>query len=258
MIISSAQVSWLMAQYIARGIVIKTFVQPREQRLDLFVKGVSRYSAKALEKMNVEIKTIGLDRGRFERENYLLVCNHMSYIDVLITSTVLPSVFVTSVDMGEAFFLGDMAELGGSIFIERRHRGQVEKDLTVMSDTLKSGFNVIIYPEGTSTDGSGVLPFKKSLLMSAVHAGKKVQPVCLRYKEINGEPFSVQNRDKICWYGDMTFVPHFLSALSLKSVKVELEFLEPISTTPETTRDELASQCFTAVSAAYGRPFENQ
>lgn len=246
-----AHVTSLIGRYTARASFGKLSIRDRQARLRFFTETVGYYSKKALDTMNVEIKVVGLDRARMEKENFLFVGNHMSYLDILVTSSVLPTVFVTSVDMGETFFLGTMAELGGSIFIERRHRGQIEKDLGVMKETLEAGFNVMIYPEGTSGDGSKLLPFKKSLLMAAVQAKKNILPVCLKYVEINGEPFGPDNCHKVAWYGDMSFAPHFMGLMDLKSVKIELHFLEPIEVTESSTRSELADRAWNMLNETY-------
>ncbi len=185
------------------------------------------------------------------KQNFLIVSNHMSYLDILIMASVQPSVFVTSVDMGEVFFLGSMAEMAGSVFVERRHRERVESDRAAISDALKHGHNVALYPEGTTSDGSQVLPFKKSLLMAAVDARVDILPVALKYKSINGEPFRPGNHGKICWYGSMGFLPHLVSMLSLKSIHAELQFLPPIEVRADSTRDELAVRAHHAVATAY-------
>jgi 1-acyl-sn-glycerol-3-phosphate acyltransferase len=151
--------------------------------------------------------------------------------------------------MGEAFFLGTMAELGGSIFVERRHRAKITEDTKVMADTLRDGFHVMIYPEGTSGDGQKILPFKKSLLISAVEGQRDILPVVTKYIEIDGEPFGPENCHKVCWYGDMGFAPHFMGVLGLKKVKVELHFLEPIQVTPQSSRHELAEKCRSAIES---------
>jgi 1-acyl-sn-glycerol-3-phosphate acyltransferase len=253
-----AKITSLILQYAASASVGKFTIRDRNARLDFFTKNVGKYTKQALELFNMELKVVGYDPQMMKERNFLMIANHMSYIDILMVSSVQPCVFVTSVDMGEQFFLGDMAELGGSIFVERRHRGTIGRDLGVMADTLRAGHNVVLFPEGTSTNGEGLLPFKKSLFMSAVEAGVDILPVCLKYTEIDGEPFSPANRDRMCWYGDMDFFSHFMGLMNLKKVKAELHFLEPIVVTKDSTRQELAQKTFDAINAAYtGSPAAN-
>lgn len=256
-----ARVAALIAGYIAEASAAKLLIRDTHDRRRFYIENIRSWGARCLRVLNFEIEAVGLEKLDLKNNNYLFVVNHMSYLDVLIFSSVLPSVFVTSVDMGQVFFLGDLAEMGGSIFVERRNRQQVDRDLSTMTDTLRNAFNIVIYPEGTSTDGQKILPFKKSLLMSAVEAKKDIVPVAMKYMSIDGEPFTKANADKVCWYGDMTFADHFLGLLKHREVKVRVEFLERIATAPELygsdrIRTALAEKSWAAIQSAYfaGRP----
>lgn len=258
-----AKMASLIAGYMSQAAMGRALVRDHDDRLRFFVENVSRWCAKALKTMDFEIECVGLENLDLKSKNYLFVANHMSYLDVLIFSSKIPSVFVTSVDMGEVFFLGTLAEMGGSIFVERRHRQRVERDLTKMTETLKAGFNIVIFPEGTSTDGQKLLPFKKSLLMSAVDSGREIVPVAIKYMSIDGVPFGKDNADRVCWYGEMTFADHLMGLWKHKSIKVQLQFLEPIPTKQvvegERIRTELAEKSWHAIQDAYfsgrERPF---
>ncbi len=241
----------LIVGYLMSAVKIKFGKHSTSEKLKKYCENASHYSELGLKCLNINIKVTGYNRLIDSKKNFLIVSNHMSYLDVLIMSAIQPSVFVTSVDMGEKFFLGTMAEFAGSIFIERRHRGQVEQDLNVMATTLRAGHNVVIYPEGTSTDGVRVLPFKKSLLMSAQAAGVQILPAMLRYQTIDSQPFQRANHKKVCWYGRMSFLPHLLNLLKLQEVSVELAFLEPIDVDQNSSRDELAARSHHAIEKAY-------
>ncbi len=244
----------LIGMYVSSALLGKARLKDKNKRLGFFTRNIGTYTRRALKLINFDIKIVGYDAELMREKRFLLVGNHMSYLDIFILSSIQPCVFVTSVDMGETFFLGDIAELGGSIFIERRTRTKIERDIGVITETLNAGHHVVIYPEGTSTNGEKVWPFKKSLLMSAVRAGVDVMPVVLKYTEIDGEPFNETNRDKVCWYGDMAFFSHFLGLMKLRKVQAELHFLDPIKVSPELTRHELADQAHSAISAVYGNP----
>lgn len=254
-------IAGLIAAYMAQASLGKVLIRDPHDRLRFFIENISRWGSRALDILNFQIEVVGLEKLDLKNRNYLFVSNHMSYLDVLIFSAKVPSVFVTSVDMGQVFFLGTLAEMGGSIFVERRSRHRVDQDLSNMTNTLRNGFNIVIYPEGTSTDGQKLLPFKKSLLMSAVDSEREIVPVALKYMSVDGEPFGKANADKVCWYGDMTFADHFLGLLKHREVKVQLQFLDPISSKPEglpgeRIRTELAEKSWHAIQAAYfdGRP----
>jgi 1-acyl-sn-glycerol-3-phosphate acyltransferase len=244
----------LIGMYVSSALLGKARLRDKNKRLAFFTRNIGTYTRRALKLINFDIKIVGYDAELMRKKRFLLVANHMSYLDIFILSSIHPCVFVTSVDMGETFFLGDIAELGGSIFIERRTRSKIERDIGAITEALNSGHHVVIYPEGTSTNGEQVLPFKKSLLMSAVRAGVDILPVVLKYTEIDGEPFNHKNRDRVCWYGDMSFLPHFLGLMNLRKVRAELHFLEPIKVTEELTRHDLADQAHHAIKAVYGNP----
>ncbi|HVK60771.1 MAG TPA: lysophospholipid acyltransferase family protein [Bdellovibrionales bacterium] len=215
------------------------------------MKIVNEATKDAIRILGIDVKVIGFDEKRMKEGNFLMVGNHVSYLDILCLSSQHPALFITSVDMGQMPLLGQITKLAGCIFVERRNRSQIGRDVGTISDALKQGVNVMLYPEGTSGDGRQVLPFKKSLMMAAVDAEKDIQPVCIKYVEIDGEPFSPENADKVCWYGDMYFGPHFMGVAKLKSLKVELHFLEPIKVTKTSTRHELADQAYAAINTCY-------
>jgi 1-acyl-sn-glycerol-3-phosphate acyltransferase len=238
-------------RYFARtsfaAIQTRDEVELRRKLIDI----VSDETGGAVAMLGYDLKVVGYNEKLMKERNFLIVGNHVSYFDILMLSGVQPSLFVTSVDMGQMPVLGQLTKLAGCIFVERRNRTQVGRDLGTISDALKQGFNVAIYPEGTSSNGMQVLPFKKSLLMAAVDAERDILPVCLKYTEIDGEPFGPENADKVCWYGDMNFAPHFMGMMKLKSLKAELHFLEPIKVTKESTRGDLADQAYAAINTCY-------
>ena len=184
-------------------------------------------------------------------KRYFMVCNHMSYMDILFLSAGEPAVFVTSIEMKETPFLGECSAFGGSYFVERRDRSRIPQEIKDLAQLLQDGFNVFVFPEATSHDGLSLLPFKKAMFTAAIAAGADVLPVCLRYEEVNGEPFSKKNNNFLCWYGKMPFVPHFLKMISLKSAKVTVEYLEPISAKEFPDRAQLSDRAYQQISQSY-------
>ncbi len=184
-------------------------------------------------------------------KKYFMVCNHMSYMDIVFLSAGEPTVFVTSVEMRETPFLGQCAEFGGSYFVERRDRKKIIHEVKDLADLMKNGFHVFVFPEATSNHGLSILPFKKSMFRAAVEAGADILPICLRYEEIDGEPFNESNHDRLCWYGKMSFLPHFLKMMKLRSVKASIEYLEPISSREFPDRAVLADKAYEQITKVY-------
>ena len=167
----------------------------------------------------------------------LLVGNHLGFIDILACASIQPNLFVTSKEMRETPVLGQIVEMGGCIYVERRSRSNIQKELGEIIDFLKRGFRVVLYPEATSTNGEGVLPFKRTLISAAAHAGVPVIPYVFNFREINGEPgFQLKYRDSVCWYGDISFFTAIWLAFSLKSLVCEVEFLSPVYTKTDDDR----------------------
>lgn len=143
--------------------------------------------------------------------------------------------------MRETPVLGLITEMAGCIYVERRSRSNILKELGEMIDYLRKGFRVVLYPEATSTNGEGVFPFKRTLMTAAAHAGVPIIPYVFNFREINGEPgFQLKYRDSVCWYGDISFVQAIWNAFSLKSLVCEVEFLSPVYTKTDDDRAVVA------------------
>ncbi len=242
---------YYVSRYIACGLRQRLF--DNQSPVDLRRKALentARHSRSILDALNVKIHTKLCREDLFDRP-YFMVCNHMSYLDILILSTVRPAVFVTSVEMEKTFFLGDMAKMGGSFFVDRINRRKMKNEVTALKNLLTEGFDVFLFPEGTSTNGMEILPFKKSLFRVPKETDFPILPICLKYKSINSEPFSNENCDKVCWHGDMSFASHFLQMMKIKEIVVELEYLEPLESTHFSTHGELALAAEAAIRRAY-------
>ncbi|NQZ01522.1 MAG: 1-acyl-sn-glycerol-3-phosphate acyltransferase [Bdellovibrionales bacterium] len=186
-----------------------------------------------------------------ESEARLYVGNHLSYTDILAYSSFLPTCFVTSQEIRETPVLGYLCDVAGCLFVERRSRENLRKEVAQISEGLENGCNVVVYPEATSTNGDEVLRFKRPLFGSALYAGKKVQPFTINYETVDGEPVSPKNRDYLFWYGDMDFVPHLWELCGRDSVRVRLTFHKPLDSKEIDDVTLLASLSHEAVSGAF-------
>ncbi len=187
---------------------------------------ISIYSRLLLKVLGIKSNFKGLHHSQ-EYENFLIVSNHLSYLDVLILASRLPTCFVTSTDIKATPFLGQLAVLAGCLFVNRKNRSGLHNEINELRMALLSGLNVTVFPEATSTDGSEVLRFKRPLFESSIATGKPILPLTINYQTISGNPVNVSNRDVVCWYGEMDFFPHFLSLLEQKEVEVEIVINEP-------------------------------
>ncbi len=181
----------------------------------------------------------------------LIVSNHVSYVDALVIASLVPSVFITSVELGSTLFLGMLARLGGSLFVERRKASGLKKEISLIAGVLGEGFPVTLFPEGTTSNGERVQPFKNSLFDAAVSARVDVLPVCLRYTTVNGKRITAASRDSIFYYGGTPFFQHIPRLLSLASVDVEVIPLKLIRVAESGSRKDLAALAHGAISTAY-------
>ncbi|MEE4300481.1 MAG: lysophospholipid acyltransferase family protein [Pseudomonadales bacterium] len=152
------------------------------------------------------------------------VANHATYLDVFVLGSLLDASFVAKAEVAAWPVLGKLAKLQDTFFFERdprRSREQIER----LRQHLQAGRNLILFPEGTSTDGVRVQPFRSTLLEAAVGAeGVAVQPVSIAYTRYDGATMAPAERDYYAWYLPMTFLPHFLHGMGLKRADVEVRF----------------------------------
>jgi len=183
--------------------------------------------------------------------NYLILANHLSYTDILVVGSLMPSVFITSVELKHTFPLGLFAWLGGSIFVERRSPAGLKREIGEIEQVLAEGTAVALFPEGTTSNGETVRPFKNSLITAAIRSGTRLLPVCIRYRSVNGQPVNRENRDLVYYYGGTTFFEHLPRMLALKTIHVECDMLRPISPHPHVSRKDLAARAHAMICAVY-------
>lgn len=182
----------------------------------------------------------------------LIVCNHLSYLDIPFIFSQVQTVFITSVEVQKTPLLGQLASLGGAIFVERRNKDNLAQEVKSITKTLLAGHDVLLFAEGTSSNGEQVLPFKVSMFEAAIQAKAPVLPLTLSYQKYNGQMVSKKNRDKLFWYDDMTFGSHFVNLFkNTRSIETELKVFSPIFPTSSCTRISLAQEAFASISRYY-------
>ena len=173
-------------------------------------------------------------------KNGLLVSNHLSYLDILAISATTPAVFVSKADVRRWPLFGWLAALAGTVFVERERRTLVVEVNREIQTALDAGVLVVIFPEGTSSNGETVLPFRTSLLEPAARGGHEISVGWIHYELDDGDA-----RQEVCYWGDHSFFPHLINLLGKKSVRATLRFGKFHHTTAD--RKELAKQLHAAV-----------
>jgi lyso-ornithine lipid O-acyltransferase len=200
--------------------------------------------------LGVEVEVVGREHWR-PGQNYLVVANHMSYLDALVFGAFHPFCFVTSVEMKESPGIGLCTEAGGCLYVERRNKQNIAEEIKEIKEALEGNFSVAIFPESTSTDGSKVLPFKRPLFAAAIFANRPVLPVILEYESVDGHPLTAENHAAVCWYGDMDFGPHLFQLTGYHHIKAKLTILPELPISAESSRDNLAEAAHEAIASQY-------
>ena len=181
----------------------------------------------------------------------MTVGNHLSYLDIFILSTTRPSSYITSLEMKETPFLGNITDMGGCLYVDRRNKSNIRSEIADITEGLNRGFAVTVFPEATSTNGESVIRFRRALFSAAIAAEKPVLPMVINYRKIDGQAVDLSNRDDVCWYGDMGMGGHLWRLMSHRRIEVDLEFLEPIYDVKGKLPEDLANEAHARVSAHY-------
>lgn len=173
--------------------------------------------------------------------NVLLVSNHISFLDILAISSVMPVRFLAKHDIRRWPVIGYLAALSGSLFIERGKRHRLKQSLNTLRLALGQSVPVLIFPEGTTSDGRQVMPFHAGLFQAALDQKTPVQTVTLHYRN--------QDRtDRLAAYIDNdNFLMNLLRLMSRATTEVHLSFTPPIDTTDHNRRS-LATFCQARIS----------
>lgn len=238
--------------FFARGIPIYILTPDPILRRRRLAQNCQRTSQLIMNAFNVELIC---RQNISEEEQSLLVGNHVGFIDIVCLASLRSAVFITSLEMKNTPVLGQIAELGGCTYVNRKSRMSIQDELKDLVHVLKSGFRVVLYAESVASDGEQVLPFKKTLMMSAGLADRPIRPFVFNFVKINGHEVVYKLRDSVCWYGDQTFLPAIWRSLQLDSVTCEIEFLPLVYPQPTDDRTELAQRVHAMVSAHY-KPFK--
>lgn len=181
----------------------------------------------------------------------LVVCNHISYLDIIALGSAAEGAFVAKADIAKWPVFGVMAKAGRSIFVDRR-RAATGTARDQIQERLEGGEALIMFPEATSGDGTRMLPFKSALFTVAErHVTRPdgrvepviVQPASLAYTRLNGLPIGVGWRSYFAWFGDMELMPHLWHVAKLGTITVEITFHAPVSRAEFPNRKALAAHC---------------
>jgi lyso-ornithine lipid O-acyltransferase len=200
--------------------------------------------------LNIKLTIVG-NEGQLERGGYVIIANHVGYIDGIVLGSIFPIVFVSKKEVRSWPIVGQWNLLCGTVFIDRQHKEQVGLLVQEMSRKLKHEANILLFPEGTSTNGERMLPFQTVPLAAPLRSRSVIVPTTLAYKSLDDVPINAVNRDLIYWYGDMDFVSHFWKLLALRSIEVLVTIQPKVEcfrySDNSAGRKKLAEDCYNRV-----------
>jgi lyso-ornithine lipid O-acyltransferase len=169
---------------------------------------------RVLRVLNIHLTTAGLTP-----QSGLLVCNHLSYLDIIVLSSLAPAVFVAKREVQYWPIFASLAALAGTLFVDRTQRSDVRRVNDRIRALLDNGALVVLFPEATSSGGDTVLPFKSPLLEPVLRQRHTVTAGCIRYALQDGDV-----RNEVCYWRDMTLVLHLMKVLGKQQIHASVSF----------------------------------
>jgi len=202
--------------------------------------------------IGIRITQVG---ARTRETPVLLLSNHASWLDIIVLSAIAPVVFVAKSEVANWPLFGWLAKLQRTIFVERERRHKTGDTARAMGDRLGGGDVVVLFPEGTSSDGIRILPFRSALIGAVHHTiGDRthhdrvtVQPVSIAYTRFGGIPVGRALRDKVAWYGETELLPHLQGVFASGAVDVTVSWGEAVSYGMTADRKQIARDAEAAV-----------
>lgn len=198
-------------------------------------------------------------KGRLEtltEKGNFIISRHLSYVDGLVLGRLWPAIFVSKKEIRNWPVIGWVVAVSGTIFVDRGHKNKTSAAVQTITKTLEKKINVFIFPEGTSTDGSSLLPFQAVFFKAPIIAGANIVPVTITYRSLDGVEFGWKNRDEICWYGGMNFFEHLWNLLKYKCLEVDVVIHEKFLTSSyghnSLSRKQISQKCYDFIAETGG------
>jgi 1-acyl-sn-glycerol-3-phosphate acyltransferase len=184
----------------------------------------------------------------------LIVSNHVSWADIVVLGAISPMVFVAKREVSGWPLIGAAARVQKVVFVDRERRQQTGTAVNEIAARLAAGHPVVLFAEGTSSDGNRVLPFRTALIGAAAAARDDaaiatlaLQPLSICYPGMGGLPMGRAQRPRVAWYGDLDFLPHLKNFIRRNDVDAVVSFGPPVTATASDDRKTLARKLETAV-----------
>lgn len=179
----------------------------------------------------------------------LYVANHVSWLDIAVLGGALDTAFIAKADVRHWPVIGLLSRRSGTLFVEREARHRVHHQANAIADRLRHGQSLVLFPEGTTSDGTHVLPFRTSLFEAAQHAST-IQPLALGYHHGDGRRIDPALLPAVGWSGDEPLLPNLKRVCGLR-LSAEIRLMPPFPVEPGADRKMLAARCRNDVLEAF-------
>lgn len=193
-----------------------------------------------------DIETLDDESAAFILPNSMVIANHVSWLDIPVLYALYAVSFVAKAEIKAWPILGMMATRVGTIFINRSQKRNLGYINHSISDHLINGKMVVVFPEGTTTDGATVIPFKSSLFESAIASGAKIIPITIKYYKKNGD-FA----DSVSYSGNLNLWQSVTNSLKLNGIQVKVIKLSPVTPSEFTNRNQLSKHLYDKIYHTY-------
>ncbi len=241
---------YLVIIFAVISLLTMVFYRNKKNRLERISRNTALFSPILLRIMGVKFKVMDHTHGKSLAGKSLVVANHVSYVDVFILAAIRPMLFISSVELSNALFVGHVSKLGGTVFVERRKYRNLRQEIGNIASVLDQGFIVVLFPEAGTSDGTALLPFRPSLFEAAIKSDADIVPVCIRYLKIDGQDLSFLNKDHIVFHGGVRLVPHIIQLFRHHDIEAEVNIFDRISTRGK-GRKELVSKAYKLIFDCY-------
>jgi 1-acyl-sn-glycerol-3-phosphate acyltransferase len=181
------------------------------------------------------------------RRPLLIAANHISWTDIIVLGAVADVCFIAKADMSRWPVMGWLCTMQRTVFVERRRRGESGRQASEIGARIAAGDAMVLFAEGTTSDGNLLMPFNSTLFEAAKLAVKAapdgevfIQPVAVAYTRLQGIPMGRRRRGHVAWIGDQDLLPHAVGVLREGAVDAEVRFGEPLRFDAATDRKEAA------------------
>jgi 1-acyl-sn-glycerol-3-phosphate acyltransferase len=208
---------WTLPAVAVQAVLLLGFCAGKAWFARLYWRGIARI-------LGLRLRVLG---APCRQRPCLFVANHCSWVDIAALGAVLPGCFIAKAEIGRWPGIGLIARLGRTVFVSRG-RGTLAREQRLLERRLEAGDNIILFPEGTTSDGNRVLPFASAFFTIAFgKAAPWVQAVTIVYDRLENQPVRRPDRPLIAWYGEMELAPHLLALLRRGGLRATILLDEP-------------------------------